>query len=473
MFVNSNICMATDSYKVSHWLQFPQGMNRSSYYIESRGGVYDATMIAGVKYITSILERGVTAKQVQKAAVYWAKHFGSDLFNIEGWMRIVNELGGKLPVRIRAAKEGDVIPVKNVLFVIESTVDGFGWLPGYLETMLLRAMWYPTTTATISFQAKKTIKEYMLMSSDLTGDDFDFVLKTRLHDFGARGVSSSESAGIGGMGHLYNFIGTDTIEATLLIEHLYGEQMAGISIPAREHSTTTCYLRDGEDEAFDNSLEKFGGGVFAIVIDSYSTKGALQRLTDPNGKFVQKLRKVGGIAVLRPDSGVPIDMVMLCLQTIWDNVGGTVNSKGYKVLDPQFRVIQGDGVDGEAIERILNWVVGVKKFSAENLAFGMGGGLLQHCDRDTQKFAMKCSAMEVNGEWRDVFKSPETDPGKKSKAGRLDLIFRDGKYETVVLNDTDVRHPCSALRTVFEDGVVFDENMRTLQDIRMASDSYV
>ncbi|QAY02160.1 nicotinamide phosphoribosyltransferase [Vibrio phage VspSw_1] len=472
MFVNSNICLATDSYKVSHWLQFPQGMNRSHYYIESRGGVYDEVMVAGVKYLTSILKRGVTKKQVLKAQRYWNLHFGQDLFNIDGWMRIVDELGGKLPVRIRAAKEGDVIPVKNVLFTIESTVDGFGWLPGYLETMLLRGLWYPTTTATISFKAKRFIKEYLDMSTDLVGDAYDMALKTRLHDFGARGVSSAESAGIGGMGHLYNFMGTDTIEATLLVEFLYGVEMSGISIPAREHSTTTCYLRDGEDEAFMNSIENFGGGVFAIVIDSYSTDDALRRILDPSGALHKALREKGGVCVLRPDSGEPIDMVMKCMNAVWNTVGGEVNSKGYKVLDSQYRVIQGDGVDGPAIERILNWMVGVKKFSAENLAFGMGGGLLQHCDRDTQKFAMKCSAMEVDGVWRDVFKAPETDPSKKSKAGRLDLVYRGGKYETVVLGDTDVRHPSSALRTVFEDGQVFEENFRTFQDIRMASDSY-
>lgn len=471
MFVNSNLCLATDSYKISHPQQFPAGMERSFYYIESRGGFYDEVMVAGVKHLTSILSRKVTKRQVEKARRYWSLHFGAELFNYDGWMRIVNELDGRLPIRIRAAKEGDVIPVKNVLFTIESTVEGFGWLPGHLETMLLRAMWYPTTVATISFYSKVAIKTYLDMSTDLEGDAYDITLKTRLHDFGARGVSSSESAGIGGMGHLYNFMGTDTMEAILLVEHLYGVEMSGISIPAREHSTTTCYLRDGEDEAFMNSVENFGGGLFAVVIDSYSTRDALERLTDPNGAFVKKLREKGGVCVLRPDSGDPTEMVMLALDTVWKNVGGTRNSKGYKVLDPQFRVIQGDGVDGEAIERILNWAVGVKKYAAENLAFGMGGGLLQHCDRDTQKFAMKCSAMEVNGEWRDVFKSPETDPGKKSKAGRLDLVYRNGKYETVVLNDTDVRHNMSALRTVYENGKVFDENFRTFQDIRMASDA--
>lgn len=470
MFINSNICLATDSYKVSHWMQFPEGMNRSFYYVESRGGEYDATVMDGVKHLLSIVERGVTKRQVEKANRYWKLHFGQEIFNYDGWMSIVNDLKGKLPIRIRTAKEGDLIPVKNVLLTIESTVEGYGWLCGYLETLILRAIWYSTTVSTISFNAKRHIKAAMLESCDLTGDDFDFVLKTRLHDFGARGVSSSESACLGGAAHLKHFIGTDTIEATLLIEHLYGVEMSGISIPAREHSTTTCYLRDFEDEAFMNSVDNFGGGVFAVVIDSYSTDDALRRLLDPKGKFIQVLTEKGGTCVLRPDSGDPLEMVMKCLDAVWDNVGGTRNDKGYRVLDSRFRVIQGDGVNGEAIGRILNWVVGVRKYSAENLAFGMGGGLLQQCDRDTQKFAMKCSAMEVNGEWRDVFKSPETDPGKKSKAGRLDLVLRDSGYETVVLNDTDIRHSRSALRTVFEDGNVFDENLRTLQDIRIASD---
>ena len=438
-------------------------MERSFYYVESRGGKYDETMMAGVAYLTKILEGGVTAQDIDYANEFYKLHFGQDIFNYEGWMRIVNELGGKLPVRIRAVQEGQVIPVKNVLLTIENTVDGFGWLCGYLETFILRAIWYPTTVATISFRSKVVIAQALLDSSDLELSDYEAVLGFRLHDFGARGVSSGESAAIGGLAHLYNFQGSDTVESIELGRNLFGCQMAGFSVPAREHSTTTCYLREGEYEAFMNSAREFGGGIFAVVIDSYSTKAALEWLTT-NEEFINIITEKGGQCVLRPDSGLPIDMVRLCLDTVAKNVGYTTNTKGFKVLDSRFRVIQGDGVDGEAIERITTWVVYTLKYSQENFNYGMGGGLLQHCDRDTQKFAMKCSAMKVSGAWRDVYKAPETDPTKKSKAGRLDLTAIAGEYMTVLLQEEAESHPHTIMDTVFEDGERY--NVPTLEDIR-------
>lgn len=462
-----SILLRTDSYKVSHWMQFPEGMDKSFYYIESRGGKYNETMVAGLHYATAILAQGVTITDVNEAREFYSAHFGQDIFNYEGWKRIVEERDGKIPVRIRAVPEGIVVPVRNVLATIE-TDEGFGDVAGFLETFLLRAMWYPTTVATISFSSKVQILHWLRTTMVGTDEDLYGVLNFRLHDFGARGVSSGESAQIGGLSHLYNFMGTDTVESLWLARKLFATDMAGYSIPAREHSTTTCYLREGEYDAFMNSVENFGGGLFAVVIDSYSTKAALEWLTT-NQTFIDKLTEKGGVCVLRPDSGDPLEMVMLALDTVAKNVGHTVNEKGYKVLDPRFRVIQGDGVDGDAIVRILQWMCEVRKYSAENLAFGMGGGLLQHCDRDTQRFAMKCSAMRVNGEWRDVYKSPETDPQKRSKAGRLDLILTDeGRYETVVLGNEQLAHPKSAMMTVFEFGE--RTNLQLLSDIRKLSD---
>ncbi len=338
---NTNLALMVDSYKVTHWEQFPEGMEKSFYYVESRGGFYDETMVAGVHYLTAILENGITIEEVEYANEFFKLHFGEERFNYEGWMYIAKELNGKLPIRIRSANEGCVIPVKNVLLTIENTVDGFGWLCGYLETMILRAIWYPTTVATISFNSRVVLQQALLDSSDLRGIDAEMCLGFRLHDFGARGVSSGESAGVGGITHLYNFLGSDTVEAAELARRLFGEDMAAFSIPAREHSTTTCYLREGEYEAFMNSARKFGGGLFAVVIDSYSTRAALEWLTT-NEEFIKIITEKGGTCVLRPDSGSPIDMVKLCLSTVAENVGFEYNTKGYKVLDNRFRVIQGD-----------------------------------------------------------------------------------------------------------------------------------
>ena len=456
----------TDSYKFSHWEQFPKGLDFTEYYVESRGGEYDHTMLAGVDYVCHLLSQGVKAEHVELARSFVKEHFGRDLFNYEGWMKIATELNGKLPLEIRSAKEGTVIPTKNVLLTIRNTVKGFGWLPGHFEPLILRGIWYPTTVATRSFFVKSIIKHYLDITSDK--ETSKALLPSRLHDFSPRGITSSESSAIGGSANLYNFKGTDNFEALVFLKEMYGGDIAGFSIPAREHSTTTIYGRELEDEAFLNSIKNFGKGFYAVVIDSYDDVDAVERLT--TGKLRDAVLEAGGTIVLRPDSGVPVEIVMKVLRIVEKNIGITYNSKGYKVLDPSYRIIQGDGVNPLEIGRILNWMEG-NKFSAENIAFGMGGGLLQQLDRDTNRFAMKCSAAIVNGEYRGVSKSPKSDSSKKSKEGFLDLCFdEEFGFTTVSSTDMNAVNENSVFVKYFKDGEILYKNK--LEEIRERSDLY-
>jgi nicotinamide phosphoribosyltransferase len=163
--------------------------------------------------------------------------------------------------------------------------------------------------------------------------------------------------------------------------------------------------------------------------------------------------------VIRPDSGDPEKVCGRLVEILGNKFGYTVNSKGYKVLN-NVRLIQGDGVNQRTIHNILGHFK-VYGWSADNISFGIGGALLQQLDRDTQKFAMKCSAARVNGEWRDVFKDPVTDSGKTSKRGKVTL-YKDGKggYFT----DLEGRSEEEALVTVFKDGELFNE--LTFEQIR-------
>lgn len=427
-----NLCLNTDSYKVTHWQQFPEGATHSFYYIESRGGAYDEMMVAGIKFIQKVLEQGITVADVERANRVYKNHFGADYFNYEGWMRIATEFDGILPIKIKSVDEGLVVPVKNVIATIENTVEGFHWLPGWLEMFMLRAVWYQTTVATVSYQCKKAIVEYFDMTSDLTGADRAMCIKTRLHDFGGRGVSSEESAGLGGSAHLYNFIGTDTVEALIFTQELFDESesfMPGFSIPAREHSTTTCYGRDGEMQAYLNSITQFGKGIYACVMDSYDYENAIKAISE--GEIKDYIIEQGGTFVARPDSGNMVDNIMFALREFGERFGYTVNSKGYKVLHPSVRIIQGDEINShEDIRRVLSWME-ANKWSAENVAFGMGGGLLQKPNRDTLKFAMKMSAIKIDGKWMEVYKSPKGAEWKKSKKGLLTLIKTSAGFETV------------------------------------------
>ncbi len=480
--VNRNLCILFDAYKASQPQQLPKGALSSFFYIEPRkGGAFDAMVHDGSKYLMALIEAGVTAEDVEEAHMYWGHFYGDfTIFNYDGWMKIVNEFGGKLPVKIRSVKEGMLIPTNNPVFTIETSLE-WAWLGSALETISLKTIYYPSTVSTISFEAKVMLKKALQDSSDLTGDAFEQCLLTRLVDFGQRSASSTETSGIGGCGHLKHFNASDTADGAILVHKLYGHMLSNICIPAREHSTTTCYKRiqneillpEDEDEAFFNSLEEFGTGAFAIVIDSVSTIGALKRLTDPDGRFMKRLRELGGHCVFRPDSGVPLEMVALVLNTLWENVGGHINTKGYKVLDPQVSMIQGDGVDSVGMKEITTYIVYTLKFSQECFNYGMGGGLLQAPQRDDGRWAMKMSALNMDNEdgWRDVFKCPETDSTKKSKAGRLDLILlQDGSYATVKLPEGVQQHKDSVMVTIYDNLEVKWDSFNSFVEIRLLSE---
>lgn len=416
-----SIMLNTDSYKASMFKQYPKGTQAIYSYIESRGGKYDKTLFFGLQtFIKQYLIKPITQEQIDFAASVWAVH--GMPFNKDGWEYILTKYDGKLPVKIRAVREGTVIPTKNVMCVIENTDPELFWLTTWIETALLRAIWYPTTVATMSWDIKQVIAQYLVKSGDISGLPF------KLHDFGARGVSSAESAELGGAAHLVNFKGTDTIAALVRLHIDYNAPLEtiGFSIPAAEHSTITSWGRDGEEAAYRNMLTQFGkkDAILAVVSDSYDIYKACEMW---GTVLKDEVIASGATVVIRPDSGDPIEVLPKMLKILSDKFGSTKNDKGYRVLN-NVRIIWGDGIDAMALKTILRTVVDVCGFSADNFAFGMGGGLLQKCDRDTQKFAMKASAAKVNGEWIDVFKDPITDPGKTSKKGRVTL-FKDSSRE--------------------------------------------
>jgi nicotinamide phosphoribosyltransferase len=437
----------TDSYKASHWLQYPPGTSHVFSYIESRGGVHQRTLFFGLQYILKeYFTKTVTADDVALAEEVCKAH--GVPFNRDGWMHIVDRHQGCLPVRVRAVAEGTLVPLHHVLATIENTDPACAWLASFLETALLR-VWYPTTVATNSWATKQLIARYLEQTGDPAGLPF------KLHDFGARGVSSLESAMLGGLSHLVNFMGTDTMSALLGARVYYAEPMAGFSIPAAEHSTITAWGRDKEADAYRNMLRQFAkpGALVAVVSDSYDLDRAVEALW--GRELRQAVIDSGATVVIRPDSGDPTSVVLKTVRSLDKTYGADVNGKGFRVLR-HVRVIQGDGITRESIESILA-TLAAHGYSADNVAFGQGGALLQQVNRDTQRFAMKCSAVQVHGQWRDVFKDPITDPEKRSKAGRLTLLRKGDAFATVrIESPAHAEHLNSgwteALRTVFEDG---------------------
>lgn len=454
--LGGNLLLRTDSYKASHWKQYPPGAQTVYSYIESRGGPFSHGVFFGLQaWLREYLSRGFDAHDIDEATEMFALH--GEPFNREGWLAMLAKYGGAMPVRIRAVPEGTVVPIKNALLAIENTAPEFYWATSYLETELLRAVWYPTTVATLSAACKAIIARYLNATADDTAGQIGF----KLHDFGARGVSSLESAALGGLAHLVNFMGTDTVIALSAARRYYDAPMAGFSIPAAEHSTITSWGREHEVDAYRNMLKQFTkpGSVVAIVSDSYDIYNACDSLW--GGALREEVINSGATVVIRPDSGHPPEVVLKVAEILSARFGFALNSKGFRVLN-NVRIMQGDGINIASLRECLSNLYH-NGFSAENIAFGMGGGLLQQVNRDTMQFAMKCSAMKIGDAWRDVFKSPIGDAGKNSKKGQVEL-FRDasGKFVTHDRSAEAAKACTSAFETVYENGafapsVTFDD----------------
>lgn len=456
----NNLILNTDSYKPSHWLQYPPNTKGVFDYVEARGPFGKSVINVGLQmYIKEYLTKRITMSDIKEAGNVLKAH--GVPFNREGWVRILQKYNGYMPVRIKQAPEGLRIPVSNAVVTVESTDPDFFWLPSYLETSILRAIWYPSTVATISKNIKDLILRYLKETGDPASIDF------KLHDFGARGVSSMESAALGGVGHLVNFMGTDTLSAIIAAKKYYNEDMAGFSIPASEHSTITTWGgKQGESTAMENMLNQFAGKypLVACVSDSYNIYDAVKDIWA--GILKEKVINSGSTLVIRPDSGDPVTVIIKVLQILENSFGVSINDKGYKVLPPYVRIIQGDGIDYITIEKILS-AMKEKQYSADNIAFGMGGALLQKINRDTYQYAMKTSSININGVWEDVYKDPITKDNtldKVSKKGRLILCRNEnGNYYT----DREENGNKSILETVFENGEIVKEY--TFSEVRKNS----
>jgi nicotinamide phosphoribosyltransferase len=453
-----NPILNTDSYKTSHFLQYPPGATHVFAYVESRGGVYPRTLFFGLQAILKQeFLRPIIAEDIAEARTLLAAH--GEPFNEAGWMRLVEKHGGRFPLEIRAAPEGLVIPVHNALITIVNTDPEFFWLTSYVETALLR-VWYPTTVATIGWHLRRMIGEALEKTADNPTAEIPF----KLHDFGARGVSSYSSAALGALAHLVNFKGTDTLAGVIAARDLYHAPMAGFSIPAAEHCTITSWGREHEYDAYENMVTQFGrpGKTFAVVSDSYDIYAAVDYLWGE--QLRQRVVESGATLVVRPDSGDPVEIVARTLASLAQRFGYEINGKGYKLLK-HVRVLQGDGVNPASIAAILDRIVS-DGFSVANITFGMGGALLQRLDRDTQQFACKASAVAIDGVWRDIRKDPITDHAKCSKPGLLGLIAAPDYATTRVDEKTfqPLDEGVNLLRPVYRNGeLLVDDSLGVIR----------
>jgi len=457
--------MLADSYKYSHSKQYPKGMVSMYDYMESRGGKYGSTVFAGLQgLLKTYFDKPITIEEVNQAKAFAELH--GIPFDIEGWEYIIKELGGKLPVKIRAVPEGSVVPNHNVLMTVESTDPKVPWVAGWLETFLMK-IWYPINIATKSAYVKKILMKY----GSKEWAEFAY------HNFGDRGSSTVEAAAIGGFAHLIPFRGTDNFNSLKYAFDNYfpasGKvtEVAGFSVFATEHSTTTSHGKAGEIPFVIKQLEQNPDAqIMSFVADSYDVFKFTNEVTMETSYVRNLIESRGQKLVIRPDSGDPIQVINKILDIMMEN-DVPFERVNNKILFKNYGILWGDGISPETIGEILAFVTG-KGFAAENFVFGSGGDLMQNHSRDTQKFAIKCSSITLeDGTEVEVFKDPITDPGKKSKKGKVTTYFNTESkqfFTDLISKKDEFKTSIEILEDVWVDGEFVKET--SLKEIREVFD---
>lgn len=473
---NTNPLLMIDIYKLGHMMFYKKGTSKVYSYMCARS-VKKSThsLFYGLQPYLYILAQIITQENADEFFQYFEETLGYK--PSAKCVELINGLVGRpLPLHIKAVPEGTYLDNKNVLCTIQSTDDTYFWLGGYFESLLLK-VWYTTCVATLSYKYKQLAVQYTKETSDS-----DFLLPFLVHDFGYRGVNCEMGAEFGGSAHLVNFMGTDTLVAIKFLKNHYAATgMIGVSVAATEHSIHMSFgptLQDAKDYV-NNTMDEVPTGIVSVVLDGYDFfREITQTITDSAIK--ERILSREGKFVVRPDSGDPLKI--LCgdpdaevdspeykgtFRILEENFGATVNSKGFKELNPKIGVIYGDAMHYDRYSAVLAKMKDME-FANTNLVIGVGGLLLQQHNRDDLGFAFKATYAEINGEIKELFKDPKTDSGKRSHKGMLMLYQNEdtGKYETAdqVTKEDEER---GILETVFLNGVITKEY--TLDEIRNRS----
>lgn len=377
---------------------------------------------------------------------------------------------GYLPVRIKALPEGTLCPMRVPFLTIVNTLPQFYWVTNFLETILSVSIWHPITSATIAHQYRVMLDKYAEETSDIS----EFV-NFQGHDFSMRGQASFESSLVSGAAHLLSFNGTDTIPSIDFLEHFYDanaeNELIGCSVPATEHSIMCLGGKETEEETYRRLItEVYPKGIVSIVSDTWDyfqvLDGTIRSLKDV-------IMARDGKVVVRPDSGNPVKII--CgdpeapegslerkgtIEILWEIFGGTVNSKGYKQLDPHIGCIYGDSITLDRCQAICNGLA-LKGFASTNMVYGIGSYTYQYTTRDTFGFAVKATYGIVNGKAIEMFKEPKTDNGIKNSAKGLLRVNADLTLSESVTAEEESQ---GLLETVFLEGRMV--KTYTLKEIR-------
>lgn len=441
-----------DAYKYGHAKQYPEGTEYVYSNFTPRGSrIEDINEVvflglqAFIDDLTEAYDEHFFNGDIDKICEEFEKNtleiLGPNNVGSDQWRKL-HKLG-YLPLKFKALPEGTSVPLKVPVFTVENTHKDFYWLPNYIESLLSAAIWLPCTSATTARAMRKTLEAWAIATTGSTAG-----VEFQGHDFSFRGMGSLEEAAASGAGHLASFLGSDTIIAKQWIKEHYGAtEPILLSVTATEHSVM-CAGGDGpgeEQETYARLMRTYPSGILAVVSDTWDLWNVLTKIL-PNLK--DQILARDGKLVIRPDSGNPADI--LCgtefpipekfkdvpshkgvIELLWEIFGGTINEQGYKVLDPRIGAIYGDSITRDRANDICRRLAD-KGFASTNVVFGIGSYTYRYVTRDTFGFAMKATAVTINGEERAIFKDPITDSGeKKSARGRMVVKREDGKLKLI------------------------------------------
>ena len=372
---------------------------------------------------------------------------------------------GYLPIRIKALPEGSRVNIKVPFFTIRETHKDFAWLSNYLETATSSEIWKPINIATIAHEFRRLLDYYAALTSSIP-EFVDF----QAHDFSMRGVGGIYDSASHSIGHLFAFKGTDNILTIDYLEDYYeteGEFIGG-GVPATEHSVMCAGGKNTELETYRRLIKDvYPSGIISIVSDTWDYWNVLTNIAvQLKEEILNRQPDAQGLAkvVFRPDSGDP--KKILCgdpeaepgspaykgsLELLWEAFGGTVNSKGYRELNPRVGLIYGDSITLERAQDILA-TMREQGWASTNVVFGVGSYTYQYHTRDTFGIAMKTTWVQVNGEAREVMKDPITDRGTKKSAKGLLRVEKEGNDFVLYESQTSEQEAQGQLTTIFENG---------------------
>lgn len=471
MINNQNILLMTDIYKTGHMRLYKPGTTKVYSYLCARSDKkFKKAVFFGLQPYLKLLEKKVTQENADEFYKYFKIILGMDApQDVVQKIQSLVDLG-YIPLKIKAVPEGTIVDNKNVLMTATNTVDGFHWVVGFFESLLLK-VWATISVATLSNNFRQVVDKFTEETSDS-----DFLKPFLVHDFGYRGVSSEGTAELMGAAHLINFSGTDTVPAVKFMVENYGATgLVGASVPASEHSIACSFGEslENEKEYLKNMLDLNPTGLVSVVSDAYDYWRMLT-VTVPSLK--EQILARDGKLVIRPDSGDP--KKILCgdpeaeegspaykgtFVLLEELFGATVNSKGYKELNSKIGVIYGDGM---YFDRYVDILTTMKEmgYANTNLVVGIGGLLLQNHSRDDMGFAFKATSAIINGERVDLFKDPVTDSGKRSHKGLM-VLRKDPWLGYTTIDQVDANtEDTGELKVVFQDGKV--TRPTTLEEIK-------